>query len=87
MRHAGPEALARLSPWFDGLRSLPGLRERGPGVWYRRAEAFLHFHEDGEALWADLKLGRRGFTRLPASSDADLAALRAAIEAALAVDR
>ncbi len=55
MKHAGPDALRRLALIVEGLRGLPGLREPRPGVFYRRSRAFLHFHEHGEALYADVR--------------------------------
>jgi len=55
MKHAGPEALGRLAPVLDRLRALPGLVEKRPGVFYRRSRAFLHFHEDPQGLFADLR--------------------------------
>ncbi len=56
MRHAGPEALARLADVLAELRRLDGLTERRPGVFYRRSKAFLHFHADPAGLFADLKV-------------------------------
>ena len=55
MRHAGEQALAALEPMLGQLRSLPGLTEKRPGVFYRGSGAFLHFHEDPAGLFADLK--------------------------------
>ena len=55
MKHAGPDALSRLAPTLTGLRALPELREKGPGVFYRRSRAFLHFHDDPTGLYADVR--------------------------------
>jgi hypothetical protein len=55
MRHAGPAALDRLEGVLAELRALPGLVERSRGVFYRRGKAFLHFHEDPEGLFVDLR--------------------------------
>lgn len=63
MKHAGPQALARLEPLLGELRRLPGLVERKPGTFYRRGTAFLHFHEDPAGLFADAKLDGRHFER------------------------
>lgn len=46
MRHATAETIKELEPLLDRLRSLPGLVEKKPGIFYRRSKAFLHFHED-----------------------------------------
>jgi hypothetical protein len=58
VKHAGAETLARLAPLLDAVRAVAGqtLNERKPGTFYRRREAFLHFHEDPAGLFADLKV-------------------------------
>lgn len=56
MKHAGPEALARLEPLLGELRGRTALVEKRPGVFYRRSHAFLHFHEDPAGLFADVRL-------------------------------
>lgn len=55
MRHAGPAALDELSALLAGLRALPGMKEKSRGVFYRKSKAFLHFHEDPEGLFADVR--------------------------------
>ena len=57
MKHAGAGALRALDPVLKAVRALPGLRERKPGTFYRKSAAFLHFHEDPDGLFADLKVG------------------------------
>jgi hypothetical protein len=57
MRHAGQDALGRIYPLLGELRSLPGMVEKKPGIFYRKSKAFLHFHEDPTGLYADLKVG------------------------------
>lgn len=81
MKHAGAEALAALAPLLAELRSLPGLTERKPGIFYRGSSAFLHFHEDPAGLFADLKQGG-AFVRWPVSGAAQRKALLAAARAA-----
>jgi hypothetical protein len=39
-----------------------------PGIFYLKGSAFLHFHEEGDALVADLKNARGGFDRYPADT-------------------
>ena len=63
MKHAGPAALDQLEPLLQRLRALPGLKEKARGVFYRRARAFLHFHEDPSGLYADLRLAGDDFDR------------------------
>jgi len=79
MKHAGPAALARLESLLAELRRRPELVERRPGVFYRRGRAFLHFHEDPQGLFADLRTGE-GWERLPVREPADQSALIATIE-------
>lgn len=55
MKHAGPTALDDLAPLLAELRALPGLVEKGRGVFYRKSRALLHFHEDPAGLFADLR--------------------------------
>jgi hypothetical protein len=72
MKHAGPDALAALEPVLRELRSLPAIKERATGTFYRRSKAFLHFHEDPEGLFADVRLQADGdFERLRVSTAAE----------------
>jgi hypothetical protein len=57
VRHARAEDLIPLEPLLDRLRQVPGLREKGPGTFYRGARAFLHFHIDPAGLFADVRPG------------------------------
>jgi hypothetical protein len=82
MKHASAATLAQLEPLLLRLRTLPGLVERKPGIFYRQSSAFLHFHEDPSGLFVDVKLGREGFERLPVGSAAEQAALWQALSAA-----
>jgi hypothetical protein len=56
VRHARPDDLGPLSDLLASLRLLDGLAERSPGTFYRRSNAFLHFHVDPAGLFADLKV-------------------------------
>jgi hypothetical protein len=56
MRHARPDDLGPLADLLGELRELDGLTERKPGTFYRRSNAFLHFHVDAAGLFADLKV-------------------------------
>jgi len=55
MKHAGGEVLEQLEGLLSELRTIDGLREKRPGVFYYRTKAQLHFHEDGDDLYADLR--------------------------------
>jgi hypothetical protein len=64
VKHAGDGALARLEPLLVDLRNVPGLKETKLGVFYRGRRAFLHFHEDGTTLYADVHFSE-DWERLP----------------------
>jgi hypothetical protein len=57
MKHAGRDAVEQLEPLLHELRSVPGLVEKKPGIFYRKSKAFLHFHEDPSGFYADLRVG------------------------------
>ncbi|HVU21916.1 MAG TPA: hypothetical protein VHE09_14380 [Rhizomicrobium sp.] len=57
MKHAGHDALDRLEPLLAQLRKRVALKEKFRGIFYRGSKAFLHFHEHGAALYADLRTG------------------------------
>jgi hypothetical protein len=78
VRHARPAALDELEPLLEELRAIEGLVERNRGTFYRKGNAFLHFHEDPAGLFADLK--RDGeWQRLPATTTDDRRALLRAV--------
>jgi hypothetical protein len=56
VRHATAETLEALEPLLEELRGLDGLLEKRRGTFYRRSQAFLHFHEDPAGPFADVKL-------------------------------
>jgi hypothetical protein len=82
MKHAGPAALDRLETTLRRLRKRRALKEKSRGVFYRGGRAFLHFHEHGDALFADVRFGG-DFERLCVSSVAERTALVARIDASL----
>lgn len=84
MRHATKESLGRLGALLEELRALPGLAEKSPGVFYLKSKAFLHFHEDGERVFADVRLEPPEFDRRPVTTPAQQAALLAAVRRKLA---
>jgi hypothetical protein len=63
MKHATASALDRLEPLLTELRTLPGVKEKSRGVFYRRSAAFLHFHEDKAGLFADIRRADGEFDR------------------------
>jgi hypothetical protein len=66
MARAEADALQKLLPLLRQLREIKGVQETKPGIFYARRDAFVHFHDDGGALYADLKKpGGSGFDRYP----------------------
>jgi hypothetical protein len=82
MKHAGPSALDRLEPFLEKLRAVPALKEKSRGVFYVRSKAFLHFHEHGDAFYADVRF-KDDFERLAATRQAERAALLKRVKAHL----
>jgi hypothetical protein len=56
MKHAGADTLAELAGLLTSIREVAGLVEKANGVFYRKGQAFLHFHEDPTGLYADVKI-------------------------------
>jgi hypothetical protein len=75
VKHAGPHTLAALAPLLAKLREHAALVERTPGSFYRKSQAFLHFHEDPSGTFADIKLNESGFTRVRATTPQEQASL------------
>jgi hypothetical protein len=75
MRHATSADLERIDALLESLRSLSGLVEKSPGVFYRRSRAFVHFHADPAGLFADARLRADDddFVRLRVTTQAEQA--------------
>ena len=56
MKHATEQALGKITPLLKQIRKFPELKEKKKGIFYKGYIAFLHFHEDGKELFADLKV-------------------------------
>lgn len=86
VKHAGPAALDALEPMLAAVRSHEALREKGRGVFYRGGKATLHFHEDPEGLFADLRLHKAdtNFTRFRVSTAAEQRAFLKTLKGAIA---
>ena len=83
MKHAGATALDQLEPLLAAVRALPGLKEKGRGVFYRGGKAFLHFHEDPAGPFADVRLAGTGFDRFRVGTAGERGELLLAISTAL----
>lgn len=68
MKHASATTIAAIAPLLEKIRLLPGLKEKKTGVFYRKSRAFLHFHEDGNNIYADVRLQEPDFQRLPVTT-------------------
>lgn len=56
MKHASTNALGKLEDVLKKLRQTKLLKEKSTGIFYKKSQAFLHFHEDSKGLFADLKV-------------------------------
>ena len=83
MKHAGHAALAAAENMLCAIRKHESLTEKKYGVFYRRSEAFLHFHEAPAGLFADLKVSG-AWRRFPVNTREEQQNFLAAVEAALA---
>jgi len=57
--HCPIDKLDDLRDLLEAIRTLPGVREPGAGIFYVRRTPFLHFHINrGGRRWADVRVGR-----------------------------
>jgi len=70
MKHAGPRTFALIPELLEELRARTALREKRRGIFYLKSHAFLHFHDDPEGIFADVRLANE-FVRLPVTSHAE----------------
>ena len=82
MKHATTIALDALEPLLAQLRAIEGISERKRGIFYRKSQAMLHFHEDPAGFFADLRLAP-GWTRLPVNTATERRRLLANVKATL----
>ena len=82
MKHASSAALDGLLDLLNQIRARNGLRERKPGIFYKKSRSFLHFHEDPSGMYADLSVGS-DFERYPVNSSKECEVLLSAIDRAL----
>lgn len=80
MRHARDCDLDRLEDLLVQLRTLPGLKEKSRGCFYRNSRGFLHFHEDPRGLFADIGgAPSGGFDRIEVTDEPGRNALLTAV--------
>lgn len=83
MRHVSDGDLDRLAALLVALRAIKGLRERKRGNFQIGSRAFLHFHADGDDLFADVRLDGVDFDRHRVTNAQEQATLVRAIRAHL----
>jgi hypothetical protein len=84
MKHATESTLEGLNDLLERLRSIDGMVEKRPGVFYRRSKAFLHFHEDPAGIFVDVRLrASEPFTRQEVTTRRQQSALVALVKDAL----
>ena len=83
MRHARGPALDQLEDLLGRLRQSPELREKSRGVFYRKSRAFLHFHEHGDDLYADVRQTDGEYLRLRITTQDERAQFEQAVVALL----
>jgi hypothetical protein len=80
VRHATSATLQEIQPLLEELRSMPGLVEKRPGIFYRKSKGFLHFHEDSSGVHADVRFGVE-FERVRVETEEERDALIARVRA------
>lgn len=79
MRHARDDDLDQLEDLLIQLRTLPGLKEKKRGCFYRKSRGFVHFHQDPKGMFADIGGGPNGMDeRIDVTDPAGQARLMAA---------
>ncbi|MGI9326025.1 MAG: hypothetical protein ACR2PZ_12445 [Pseudomonadales bacterium] len=79
MKHATDPTLHSIEHLLSQIREVESLKEKKLGVFYRKSRAFLHFHEQGDSIFADVRIAGSEFTRLPCNTDRQQRALVRAI--------
>ncbi|EKU97491.1 hypothetical protein Lepto7375DRAFT_6687 [Leptolyngbya sp. PCC 7375] len=83
MKHASAETIAFLNALLEQIRSLPGLKEKKLGIFYRKSRAFLHFHEDNDKIYADVRLEEPDFQRFPITTEEEQSAFIKTLQTSL----
>jgi hypothetical protein len=72
--------LEGIASLLDELRAIDGLTEKRPGVFYRGSRAWVHFHEDGDDIYADARMtARADFERTRVTTKTEQRKLVAAV--------
>ena len=73
MKALKASTLHSLNPLLDVLRAHPALREVRPAEFALDDKDFVHFHEDSDGVFADVRLKEEGRVHMPVSSPAEQA--------------
>ena len=73
MKALKASTLNSLNPLLDVLRAHPALREVRPAEFALDDKDFVHFHEDSDGVFADVRLKEEGRVHMPVSSPAEQA--------------
>jgi hypothetical protein len=84
MRHSREGDLDAIEPTLAQIRAIGVLKEKKQGTFYKGSSGFLHFHVDGDDIYADVKLDGHTFERMRSTTQAEQRALVSAIRKALA---
>jgi hypothetical protein len=84
VRHITDDRLDRIEPMLVDLRGIDGMVERKRGNFSRKSRAFLHFHEDGDDVYADVRFAGDDFERIRVTTATEqrrlVARIRASVE-------
>lgn len=58
MGHTRPNDLKDVQDLLDKIRTLDGITEKSPNVFYVKSKPFLHFHDKDGNRWADVVDGK-----------------------------
>jgi hypothetical protein len=83
VKHITEPRLDAIEPLLEQLRTVDGLIERKRGNFVYRSRAFLHFHEDGDDFYADVRLDGGDFERRRVTTAAEQRRLVAAVRRAV----
>ena len=67
MKHASTKSFDCIKDILTKLKKYKSLKEKQKGVFYKNSQAFIHFHEDLEGLFADLKI-KNEWERFPVNT-------------------
>ena len=79
MKHASADRLKDIDSLLMRLRKFSALKEKKVGVFYRKAGAFVHFHEDAAGMFGDVRT-KNGWKRLAVNTGAKVKAFLKEVE-------